>query len=400
MTHSFEEAAKRAGVDPDYVSRLVELGIVSPASGNTFSPGDVRRIGVVRSLESSGIPLDGLAKAIAQRQISFDFIDLPTYERFAALTGNTFESLSQETGVPLEILLLVREATGFARPSPRDFVREDEMRIVPVLKLQIDHGFRPVVVERWLRVYGDSLRRIAETEVDWWQTEVEMPLIEKGMSDSEMLQQANQFGIKLEPLMANAFDALYKGQQANNWMKNIIGGVERSLDKAGLHRKLDRPPVMCFLDISGYTRLTEERGDAAAADLAGRLGRLVQRSSHGHGGRAVKWLGDGVMFHFTDPAHAVTAALEMVQGVSEQDLPPAHVGLHAGPVVFQEGDYFGRTVNIASRIADYARPHEVLASDAVVQGADDIRGIRFSEIGPVELKGVGGPIRLFSAQPA
>jgi adenylate cyclase len=398
MPHSLEEAAKRAGVDASYVSRLVELGIVSPAGGTTFSTGDVRRIGIFRSLESSGIPLDGLAKAIKQGQISFDFIDLPIYERFAALTDNTFEALSRETGVPLDILLVVREATGFARPSPQDVVREDEMRIVPLLKLQIDHGFRPVVVERWLRVYGDSLRRIAETEADWWHTEVEMPLIEKGMNDNEMLEESQQFGMKLEPLAATAFDALYKGQQANNWMKNIIAGVERSLDKAGLHHKLDRPPVMCFLDISGYTRLTEERGDVAAADLAGRLGRLVQRSSHGHGGRAVKWLGDGVMFHFTDAARAVIAALEMVKGVSEQDLPPAHVGLHAGPVVFQEGDYFGRTVNIASRIADYARPHEVLASDAVVQGADDISGIRFSEIGPVELKGVGGAIRLFSAQ--
>jgi adenylate cyclase len=105
-----------------------------------------------------------------------------------------------------------------------------------------------------------------------------------------------------------------------------------------------------FLDISGYTRLTEERGDEAAADLAEKLAILVRRRSQEHGGQPVKWLGDGVMFYFPDPGQAVLSALEMVVGVAGQSLPPARVGIHAGPVVFQEGDYFGRTVNIASRI--------------------------------------------------
>ena len=70
----------------------------------------------------------------------------------------------------------------------------------------------------------------------------------------------------------------------------------------------------------------------------------------------MKWLGDGVMFYFREPRDAVLAAVEMVEVVGSQGLPPAHVGIHVGPVVFQEGDYFGRTVNLASRIAEYARP--------------------------------------------
>jgi adenylate cyclase len=87
----------------------------------------------------------------------------------------------------------------------------------------------------------------------------------------------------------------------------------------------------------------------------------------------VKWLGDGVMFYFGEPGHGVLAALEMVEGAATQGLPPARVGIHAGPVVFQEGDYFGRTVNIAARIADYARPGEVLVSQEVVDAADGTR---------------------------
>ena len=77
-------------------------------------------------------------------------------------------------------------------------------------------------------------------------------------------------------------------------------------------------------------------------------------------------------------------------------LPPAHVGLHAGPVLFQEGDYFGQTVNVASRIAEYARPGEVLVSQAVVDASQGAEAT-FTKIGPVELKGVSEPIQLLAA---
>ena len=110
----------------------------------------------------------------------------------------------------------------------------------------------------------------------------------------------------------------------------------------------------------------------------------------------MKWLGDGVMFYFREPAASVLAALEMVEVVGTHGLPPAHVGIHAGPVIFQGGDYFGRTVNLAARIADYARPGEVLVSQAVVDAAG-AAPVSFAEIGPVELKGVQGPLRLLTA---
>jgi adenylate cyclase len=168
------------------------------------------------------------------------------------------------------------------------------------------------------------------------------------------------------------------------------------LADVGLHRRLEHPPAMCFLDITGYTRHTQEHGDAAAAELAEQLGRLVQRSSVKYGGRAVKWLGDGVMLHFPNAGLGVVAALEMVAGAEEAGLPPAHVGLHAGPVVFQEGDYYGQTVNVAARIADYARAGEVIVSQEVV---DESAGaaLAFREVGPVELKGVTGAMHLFAA---
>jgi adenylate cyclase len=153
---------------------------------------------------------------------------------------------------------------------------------------------------------------------------------------------------------------------------------------------------MCFLDISGYTRLTEERGDEAAAELAGRLSRLVQQTAERHRGKVVRWLGDGVLIYFREPGQGVLAALQMMEEVTDAGLPPAHVGLHAGPVVFQGGDYFGRTVNIAARIADYARPGELLVSQEVID-ASDLPEVVLTAIGPVELKGMSQPLRLHAA---
>ena len=127
-----------------------------------------------------------------------------------------------------------------------------------------------------------------------------------------------------------------------------------------------------------------------------RLSDLVQASSVSRHGRVVKSLGDGVMLHFRDPGGAVTAALDLVDAAPMAGLPPARVGITSGPVVFRDGDYFGRAVNMASRITDYARPSEVLLSEAVAE-LDTPAGTAFEELGVVELKGIPDPVRLFRA---
>jgi adenylate cyclase len=392
-----QEVAQRAGVDPDYVDRLVEHGILPPAAGAAFSPGDVRRARWVQSLEQAGVPLDEMAAAIRDGALSFSYLDLAAFDRFAGLSGTTFHQLSAQTGIPLELLMVVREAFGFAEPRPEDTVHENELSVVAVIELQLAKGFRPVVIERWLRVCGDSLRRIAETETKGWHSEVVMALLASGMTEGEMGEAQADLGSQMAPLIEQALLAIYHGQQEHAWTQGLVEHVEGALERAGLHSRLRRPPAMCFLDITGYTRLTEERGDEAAADLAARLAGLVRRSSLEHEGTPVKWLGDGVMFYFREPAAAVLAAVEMVEVVGSHDLPPAHVGIHAGPVVFQEGDYFGRTVNLAARIAEYARPGEVVVSQEVVDAAEG-GPVMFSEIGPVELKGVSGTLRLHTAR--
>jgi adenylate cyclase len=392
-----QEVARRAGVGPDYVDRLVALGILTPAAGEAFSPGDPLRARWVQSLERAGVPLDGIAAAVRDGAFTLSYMDVTAFDRFTGLSDTTFDQLSSSTGIPLELLTVVREVVGFAEPRGEDTVREDELSVVPVLELALSKGFRPPVIERWLRVCGDSLRRIAETETAWWRSEVEMPLLASGMTQGEMLEAQADLGSQMVPLFEQALLAIYHGQQEHAWSKDFVESTEGALERAGLFSRLERPPAVCFLDVAGYTRLTEERGDEAAADLAARLAALVRRSAQEHGGTPVKWLGDGVMFFLREPGAAALAAVEMVEVVGSHGLPPAHVGIHAGPVVFQDGDYFGRTVNIASRIADYARPGEVVVSQEVVDAAG-AAPVSFVEIGPVELKGVPGPLRLHTAR--
>jgi adenylate cyclase len=397
--HSRREVARRAGIDSGYLDRLVELGILTPDPGDTFSRGDVRAARWIASFDRAGVPLDELGAAVRNGALSFSYLDVSAFDRFAEVSGATFGELSEHTGVPMDLLKVVREAVGFAEPGPDDGVRDDELVVVRAIELQLASGVRPVVIERWLRVCADGVRRIVETETDAWRTDVEIPLLEGGMSEVEMLETQAELGSRLAPLIEEALLAIYHGQQEHAWSNAAVEDIEAALERAGLHTRLHHPPAVSFLDVTGYTRLTEERGDEAAADLAGRLSTLVRRCSQEHGGQPVKWLGDGVMFYFPDPGPGVRAALDMVEGAALESFPPARVGIHAGPVVFQEGDYFGRTVNIASRIAEYARPGEVLVSREVVDAAKG-SPLTFTEIGPVELKGVSGTLRLLSAHRA
>jgi class 3 adenylate cyclase len=392
-----QDVADRAGVDLSYVNRLVRLGVLGPADDGAFSEGDARRARLYRGLERAGLPIEVTREALERGELSFEILDLPLYDRFAGFSRRSFREVSSQEAIPLELLLVVREAIGFAQADADDRMREDELRVAPILKLQLSRGFDPAVIERWLRVYGESLRRITETETDWWFTQVVMPKLASGLNDAEMLRVTNEWGDEFASLTEQALLAIYRANQEHAWTEGLIGEVENALDRAGLRSRMATTPAICFLDISGYTRLTEERGDQAAAELATRLTPLVQRPSERHGGKVVKWLGDGVMFHFREPSGAVLAALEMLEAISEAGLPAAHIGLHAGPVVFQGGDYYGRTVNVAARITERAEPGQLLVSQEVVDAAD-LRDVDVEVVGPVVLKGVSEPIYLHSVR--
>ena len=259
-----EDAAERSGVDPSFLVRLMDLGIVAPEEPDRFSAGDVRRVLMAKSLEYAGIRLEDVATALRHGALSLDFLDAAAFERFAALAAETFRQVSGRTGIPLELLMVVREAIGMAQPSPDDRLREDEMAVVPFIELQVSEGFRLAAIERLLRVQGESTRRITEQEAAWWNSEVIEPAMAAGKGPEEIANA--ELAERNAPLSEQAILAMYHAQQARAWTANIVEGFEVLMAKAGIHSRLVRLPAMCFLDITGYTQLTQERGDDAAAE--------------------------------------------------------------------------------------------------------------------------------------
>lgn len=152
-----------------------------------------------------------------------------------------------------------------------------------------------------------------------------------------------------------------------------------------------------FADIAGFTTFTEVHGDAGAAELAWRLRHGVERQLGRHAS-VVKTLGDAVMVRIADPAEAAAAGLRIVsRALTLPGDPPVRVGIHWGPAVEWDGDYFGSAVNVAARVAALAGPGEVLVTADVAVAARS-RGLRLRELGERKLRNVGRPVLLQSVR--
>jgi len=156
--------------------------------------------------------------------------------------------------------------------------------------------------------------------------------------------------------------------------------------------------TVLFADLSGFTALTETHGDQDAAEVAARFYDLAQTALTDDA-RLVKTIGDAVMIAADQPASAVAAALQLVAAVQvEPGFPSVRAGLHLGPCVERSGDYFGATVNLAARVAAYARSGQILCTEAV---ADPIRNLSIVTLHPAgvqRFKNVTQLITLFELQ--
>ena len=393
--------ADLAGVTEAEVQRLVDLGILVARDGaGPFLAADAQKIRLATACEQAGLPMEGIAAAIQQGRLSFAFLEAAPYRRWAVRSGQTYRQVSQEAGVPLELLGSFLEAIGFARMAPDEPIREDELEIVPLLQLGLATGILDQVWSTRLgRGYAEGLRLLAGVEKDVWRARFMAPLLEAGADQQTARKRAAKLSGDFLPVVDRGLLAAYRRQQELSWIEDLVEEIETALEATGMLGRPERVPAMCFLDLVGYTRLTEEHGDQVAAELAETLAILVNRSSREHGGVPVKWLGDGVMVHYREPAGAVLAALQIVEECPQAGLPPAHVGVAAGPVVIQGGDYFGRTVNLAARIAAYASASRVLVSERVVERTPP-QGVTFVEQGQVQLEGIAHPVRLLEARRA
>ena len=393
-TLSEQELAGLAGCSVDHIRRLIDLGILVPSGGHElFRSADAHLVRLMSAFDRAGISLDDVARGIASGELTFR-LDLFLSEPDAA--SRTYEALAADLERSPELLRRLSSELGFPPPDDDRIRTEDaEMlsRIVTALDVVDD-----AELVRFVRLYGGSVRRLVESAVQFFDRAVHRRIMDLDLPSAQKDRLIDEKGAGVIDLANRLVPWLQHRLREHAILEYTVATTEAYMDERGIAaRREAQLPAIAFLDLSGYTALTEEAGDEAAAELATGLATIVQETAEAHGGRAVKWLGDGVMLHFADPGGAVLSGLDLVERTETLVSVPARVGINAGSVVVQEGDYFGRTVNIAARVADYARPREVLVSEEAKRRAE-LAGVQLELIGDIGLKGVSRPVTLYRAR--
>jgi adenylate cyclase len=391
------ELAERSGSSVDKVQELERLGIlVRREEDGPFAAKEVHRVRLMEAFEAAGIPLDVIAEGVAAGKISYENIGLLLPEPAAFSTSR--DEVAQKTGRSPELIRRLIGEFGLPQTNP-ERLRDDDARVlVDLLDVWADADDDELA--RLARAYGQNIRRLVASDLEIASNSLFARLRRSGLTDDEMREQGGSLGLRVMTLGEQLMVWLRGRHLEHEVLSATVQGTEEYLQELGaLSEHERRAPAIAFLDLTGYTALTEEQGDQAGAELADRLATLVNEAAQPHNGQPVKWLGDGVMFHFAEPAGAVLTALDLVEQTPATVDVRARVGVNAGRVIFRDGDYFGRTVNVAARIADYARPGEVLVSDEVKERWSG-DSVRFDPIGPVALKGLREELVLYSVSRA
>jgi adenylate cyclase len=391
------ELAERAGTSIERIREFAALGILEPDHG-TFPRHDVMRARVVLELEAKGIDPENVAQAMASGHLTLGYVE-SAVRRFPRL-DQTFAQLGATLGISFESLQRFYVAFGLPRPHADEYVREEDLPMLKAIPVLFGAGIGEADVLRALRVWGDSARRVAQFQTHYFHHTIEEPFRRRGLKDNEAFEVAlREVGIRMGHSGEQMLGWLFRRHAETFFVEHQFDHIETALEEAGIRQRSVRGvEAAVFADLSGYTRLTEEAGDEVAAQVSLTLAQFVNEVGARHSGEVVKMLGDGVHFHFRDPGDAVRASLEIVETVGSRGLPPAHIGVNAGPMIYDEGDYFGRTVNIAARIASQAAAGQVFVGEDVV-GNVSPKGFRVIEAGDFALKGIARPVKLYEALP-
>lgn len=394
MSVTLEELMQRAGVNHGFVRRLHQLGAFR-SDDDRYEERDVHVAALLNMWERAGLSIPSILAAVDARRLSLDFLDSPAWELPEPLPI-TYREFAKEQGIPFELLQGIQVAMGFAAPDPDDRVARDDAKLAELARIVLDIGASEDSVRRLFGLYSDNIRRLALAESDLYMEQLEKPWAGAGADESELMHRGADVGRRMAGPVERTIRAIYERHRQHIWTEYGIERAEMALERAGLLERTVSTPAICFVDLTGYTRLTEERGDEEAARLATSLADLVNEVSRANGGRAIRWLGDGGLLFFEDAGAAFRAALELSERAQAVGLPPTHIGVQAGPVVFRDGDVYGRTVNIASRIADEAEAGEVLTSQETTEETED-PFVRFERSRTTQLKGVANPMTLYRA---
>jgi adenylate cyclase len=237
-------------------------------------------------------------------------------------------------------------------------------------------------------VYGQALSEIADADVRLFHLYVHEPLIRDGVPSLQMAAEMEDLAADLLPLASPLMDYIHR----RFLQQGVVGHMEIELAEELDLRRLR--VGIAFCDLAGYTRFIEEEGEEEALSFVESFIEAVTWSL-AEGARVVKTIGDEVMIVGQD----VRALVDPAVGFQRlfPDRPQPRIGITYGATLYRDGDYLGREVNVASRVAR-ARGGEVLVTDSVVEAFGRGGGhVEFEGIGQVKLKGFDQPRRLCRA---
>lgn len=390
---TLQALATAAGTTTDRVAHLRELGLVQGAAG-AYVPSDIVRVRLVLALEASGVSLDELGEAVRSGGLSLDFVDLlmPSPVRLLEMTH---EEAGRELQVGEEMGEGVRLLLGMTAAEPSEPIRRDDAELYRLIARVREMGPSPEVMIRVFRVFVESARRIVDVQRQFVDEVLLGPAIASGLSEDEVLRSTTPTRLAYRAMGRQIWDVVLDRVIDEAVFDSVVVLMERALAREGIMSgDADRLAAIAFVELTD----TEEAGDQEAARQASKLGEFVADLTAGGRGRLVKLLGDGAMLHFPESTSAVSFALDAVASAGLHGLGGLHAGVHAGPMIRRDGDYFGTVVNVASRVAAEASSGEVLVTPEVVAAWEGNGEVRFDPFGAVTLRNVARPVDLFRAR--
>ena len=347
---------------------------------------------MIDGFEAAGVPLDVLVRAQDAGIISVAY-----YDDLHAAPGHpssrTYQAFQASLGERGHLLPSMFGAFGIAEPDTTSHLSLEDEAFLEEWAALIEATGEIDLTLQILRQFGESTRRASVAALEGYAQYVERmgPEFEGVPSqdtyDRVFLPWAT--AARTLPALAEWLTRHHISREIDDYS---IQATEQVLAATGyVPSRPGVEPAVAFLDLTGFTTLTQERGDAIAAEVALRLADLASRIATAHRGRVVKLLGDGVLSQFANVIDAVEASLQLLDRLADADLPPGHVGVTHGPIVARDGDIFGRTVNLAARISDVTPSGELYVPASI---GEALTGqFRVESVGTTTMQGVG-PIEL------
>ena len=384
---SLQDAARRAGVRPQTLRRWAAQGVIPQYEGQ-WSDAAVGHARVVARLRERGHSLKNIRQATEEGRLAFGYIEelFPHEDVVYSL-----REAAKETGLEPALIERIFTALGWSPDQARS-LSEDDLQLLRYVAAVLAAGLPLVAMLQLVRVYGQAMAQVADAEVRLFHLYVHEPLMRSGADGLEMAEEMLALTRELLPLSSPVMDQVHQRYLQHFVEQDVVGHMESDLEGESLDLGRMRVAI-AFADLAGYTRLTEEEGELEAVDAVERFVEAVEVTLPDTA-RVIKTIGDEAMVVGSDPAALTDWAVGFQRLQSERPLP--RIGVHYGNALYREGDYYGRDVNIASRVAARSAGGEVLVTRPVVETAGS--HLEFERIAEVRLKGFSESTEIFIAR--